>query len=110
MVLVDLVSSRDGQTEVSYLLLPEHWGNGYAREAVSAAVAWALAEAAPAPPVVIAVTQEANDRSRQLLESIGMKPVDMFVEFGAPQVMYSVERAGLRTGPLTTRGGADASL
>lgn len=64
-------SVRGGQAEVSYQFLPEHWGHGYAREAVSAAVTWALQEISPARPVV-AVTQEANDRSRCLVESIGM--------------------------------------
>lgn len=89
-------SARDGQAEVSYLFLPEHWGHGYAREAVSAVVSWALQAISPPPPVVVAVTQEANDRSRRLLESIGMIHVVSFVEFDAPQVMYSVDRAALR--------------
>ncbi|WP_030990629.1 hypothetical protein [Streptomyces sp. NRRL S-1813] len=40
-------------------------------------------------PSAVAVTQEASVRSRRLLESIGMQPVDSFVEFDAPQVMYS---------------------
>lgn len=31
-------SARDGQAEVSYQFLPEHWGHGYAREAVIAVV------------------------------------------------------------------------
>jgi RimJ/RimL family protein N-acetyltransferase len=106
MVSVDPVTDRGGQAEVSYQLLPEYWGNGYAREAVSAAVAWALEEITPAPPVVVADTQEANDRSRQLLESIGMTLVDRFIEFDAQQAMYSVGRAGLRLAP--GRAGGDA--
>lgn len=44
-------------------------------------------------PAPWAVRQEANDRSRRLLESIGMIQVDSFVEFGAAQVMYSLDRA-----------------
>lgn len=28
--------ARDGETELSYQFLPEHWGHGYAREAVAA--------------------------------------------------------------------------
>lgn len=87
---------RGSRAEVSYGFLPEHWGHGYAREAVSAAVTWALREIKPPPSTVIAVTQEANDRSRHLLESIGMILIDSFVEFDAPQVMYSVDRAALR--------------
>lgn len=88
---------RDSRAEVSYRFLPEHWGHGYAREAVSAAVTWALREISPPPSTVVAVTQEANGRSRHLLESIGMILIGSFVEFDAPQVMYSVDRAGLRT-------------
>jgi len=104
MVIVDPVTDRGGHAEVSYQLLPEYWGNGYAREAVGAAVAWALEEITPAPPVVVAVTQEANYRSRQLLESIGMTLVDRFIEFDAGQTMYSVGRAGLRLAPSGARG------
>ncbi|MGW7431675.1 GNAT family N-acetyltransferase [Streptomyces sp. NPDC054861] len=76
--------ARDGETEVSYQFLPEHWGHGYAREAVGAAVDRALESA----PSVVAVTQEANDRSRRLLEGIGMTHAASFVEFDAHQVLY----------------------
>jgi RimJ/RimL family protein N-acetyltransferase len=88
--------SASGHTEVSYQFLPEHWGHGYGREAVSAATAWAMANINPPPPVVIAVTQEANKNSRRLLEAIGMTAIDRFMEWDAPQVMYSVDRAALR--------------
>ncbi|WP_315986195.1 GNAT family N-acetyltransferase, partial [Streptomyces sp. adm13(2018)] len=41
-VVLGLVSvepaAREGETEVSYQFLPEHWGHGYAREAVGAVV------------------------------------------------------------------------
>lgn len=89
-------SDRGSRAEVSYRFLPEHWGRGYAREAVSAVVTWALREISPPPSAVVAVTQEANDRSRHLYESIGMILIDSFVEFDAPQVMYSVGRAAPR--------------
>jgi RimJ/RimL family protein N-acetyltransferase len=96
--LVTVIPDSDGgsRAEVSYRFLPEHWGHGYAREAVGAVVTWALREISPPPSTVVAVTQEANDRSRHLLESIGMTLIDGFVEFDAPQVMYSVDRAALR--------------
>ena len=95
LVAITPDSARGGRAEVSYQFLPEHWGHGYAREAVSAVVTWAQQEISPVRPVV-AVTQEGNDRSRHLLESIGMILTDSFVEFAAPQVMYSIDRAGLR--------------
>ncbi|MFE0650406.1 GNAT family N-acetyltransferase [Streptomyces sp. NPDC059534] len=79
---------RGGETEVSYQFLPEHWGRGYAREAVGAAVARALVTA----PSVVAVTQEANHRSRRLLEAVGLEHAESFVEWDAHQVMYRCRR------------------
>ncbi|WP_458243384.1 GNAT family N-acetyltransferase [Streptomyces sp. MAI_2237] len=85
--------ARDGRTELSYQLLPEHWGHGYAREAVTAVLEWAHV-AVPGRDMV-AVTQEANARSRRLLEGLGAVAVDVFVEFGSPQVLYWLPAAGL---------------
>ncbi|MFE6158192.1 GNAT family N-acetyltransferase [Streptomyces sp. NPDC056486] len=89
-------SRRAGRTEVSYQLLPEHWGFGYGSEAVAAAVAWVREAAAPESAEVVAVTQEANVRSRRLLESIGMKQTEAFVEWGAAQVLYVAGPVGRR--------------
>ncbi|WP_369142443.1 GNAT family N-acetyltransferase [Streptomyces sp. R44] len=77
-----------GETEVSYQFLPEHWGQGYAREAVGAAVARALESV----PSVVAVTQEANHRSRRLLEAVGLEHAESFVEWDAHQVLYRLRR------------------
>ncbi|MFD7325939.1 GNAT family N-acetyltransferase [Streptomyces sp. NPDC059875] len=85
-------AARDGETEVSYQFLPEYWGQGYAREAVAAAVDRAL----ETTPSVVAVTQEANGRSRRLLEAVGMVHAASFVEFEAHQVLYRRTR-----GPVT---------
>ncbi|GGV41334.1 N-acetyltransferase [Streptomyces longisporoflavus] len=79
---------RAGRAEVSYQLLPEHWGFGYGREAVAAVVGWACEATALEGSQVVAVTQEANGRSRRLLESIGMERAETFVEWGAAQVLY----------------------
>lgn len=78
--------ARDGRTELAYQLLPEHWHHGYAREAVTAVVDWAQA-AVPGRDLV-AVTQEANARSRRLLEDLGAVLVERFVQFGSPQGLY----------------------
>ncbi|MFB7275785.1 GNAT family N-acetyltransferase [Streptomyces hydrogenans] len=77
-------AGHGGETEVSYQFLPEHWGSGYAREAVAAAVARALETA----PSVVAVTQEANARSRRLLEAVGLEHAASFEEWDARQVLY----------------------
>ncbi|WP_067283739.1 GNAT family N-acetyltransferase [Streptomyces jeddahensis] len=95
-VSIDPHSRFDGRREVSYSFLPEHWGQGYAREAVTAAVGWAFDHVPSDDPSVIAVTQEANSRSRRLLEVIGMHLISSFVEWGAPQAMYSLQRQGVR--------------
>ncbi|MGE6733840.1 GNAT family N-acetyltransferase [Streptomyces sp. NPDC059900] len=58
---------RAGRVEVSYQLLPEHWGAGYGREAVAAAVRWAREVVTPGGAEVVAVTQESNVPSRRLL-------------------------------------------
>ncbi|WP_306324764.1 GNAT family N-acetyltransferase [Streptomyces venezuelae] len=80
--------ARDGETEVSYQFLPEHWGHGYAHEAVAAVVEATLA----GTPSVVALTQEANHRSRRLLEAVGMTHVSSFVEYDAHQVLYRRSR------------------
>ncbi|MFH9725236.1 GNAT family N-acetyltransferase [Streptomyces sp. NPDC017254] len=91
-VLLGLVTvepgARDGETEVSYQFLPEHWGQGYAREAVAAVLDATLRDT----PSVVALTQEANRPSRRLLEAVGMTHVSSFVEYEAHQVLYRRRR------------------
>ncbi|MEU0372621.1 GNAT family N-acetyltransferase [Streptomyces sp. NPDC006283] len=91
--IVGLVSvepdARDGRTEVSYQLLPEYWGHGYGGEAVAAAVDWARSNVTSRVPGVTALTQQANARSRRLLERLGATLVDSFVEWDEPQVLYA---------------------
>ncbi|MFI5929774.1 GNAT family N-acetyltransferase [Micromonospora sp. NPDC051543] len=82
---------RTGDTELSYVFLPEWWGRGYAREGCAAAVGLAFVRF-PDAPRLVAVTQEANRRSVRLLEALGMVLVDTFEEFGACQVMYAIDR------------------
>lgn len=94
VVSVEPRSRFDGRPEVSYSFLPEHWGRGYAREAVGAVVKWALEAVASDSASLIAVTQEANVRSCRLLEALGMHRIDTFEEFGAVQVMYAVGGEG----------------
>ncbi|MGQ4515012.1 GNAT family N-acetyltransferase [Streptomyces sp. DW26H14] len=90
-VSVDVSERRAGSWEVAYSFLPEHWGHGYGREAVGAVVRWVLEAAPERDASLIAVTQEANARSRRMLEAVGMRLQDRFVEFGAPQVLYVIE-------------------
>ncbi|MFE5618668.1 GNAT family N-acetyltransferase [Streptomyces sp. NPDC056524] len=80
--------ARDGETEISYQFLPEHWGHGYAREAVAAVLDATLRDT----PSVVALTQEANHPSRRLLEAVGMTHASSFVEHDAHQVLYRRQR------------------
>jgi RimJ/RimL family protein N-acetyltransferase/uncharacterized protein (DUF952 family) len=80
---------RTGDFEISYSLLPEHQRQGYAREAVSTAAEWVFAVMSHLPRVV-AVTQQANERSIRLLDELNWSPTDRFVEWGEQQVLYAL--------------------
>jgi RimJ/RimL family protein N-acetyltransferase len=84
------VEVHDAEAEVSWQLLPEHVGQGLAREAVVAVlgVVWADTDV----DRVVAVTQEANARSRRLAEALGMRHESSFEQWGAPQVRFVLDR------------------
>lgn len=83
--------ARTGETEVAYLFLPEHWGHGYAREAVDAALRFGFQWT----DRIVAITQEANAPSRRLLEALGMSLRERFIEHGILQMLYALERLAL---------------
>ena len=85
-----LLDRERGELEVSYQLLPEHWGHGYAREAVTRVLTWAWANTDASR--VIAVTQTANAASMRLLEVLGMDVEEEFEEHGALQTRFQVHR------------------
>ncbi|MEN3357121.1 MAG: [ribosomal protein S5]-alanine N-acetyltransferase [Mycobacteriales bacterium] len=89
-----------GELEVSYALLPEHWGQGFGAEAVRAVLGWAHANTAD--DHVIAVTQAANEPSRRLLERLGFVPREEFVEYDAPQVLAEAPVARFAVSPSGT--------
>jgi len=72
-----------GVLELSYELLPEHWGRGLAAEGVRAALDWMWGDTDD--EVVVAVTQTANTRSLDLLGRLGFIADIEFEEFGAAQ-------------------------
>lgn len=74
---------RDGALELSYLLLPAYWSQGYATEAATAVLGW-VDDVLPAEPVVLC-TQAANDASVRLAGRLGFEETERFVEFGAEQ-------------------------
>jgi RimJ/RimL family protein N-acetyltransferase len=71
------------ELEVSYTLLPQWWGMGYATEAVRGVLGWAR-DWTPDPAVLIC-TQVVNRRSMAVAQRLGFREVDRFVEFGAIQ-------------------------
>ena len=72
--------SADGAVEIGYGLLPEYWGCGYATEAVSAAVAWALGQ--PGVARVEAETETDNLASQNVLKKAGFVPTGTLGEEG----------------------------
>lgn len=64
--------SEDGAAEIGYGLLPEFWGKGYATEAVTAMVNWALAQ--PGVKCIEAETEPENYASQNVLTKVGFRP------------------------------------
>lgn len=87
--LVSLDPHHDGvYLEISYQLLPNWWGKGYASEAVQLLIHYALNELNLSK--VIAETQTANTSSCKLLERLGMELERTISRFGAEQAIYSI--------------------
>ena len=72
--------AKDGAVEIGYGILAEHRGNGYATEAVEAAVAWALAQ--PGVTQVEAETAPDNDASQRVLKKCGFQATGEIGEEG----------------------------
>jgi ribosomal-protein-alanine N-acetyltransferase len=87
--LVYLAPHHDGETEVSYELLSEWWGMGLAAEAVGAVIKFGLDKLKLVR--VVAETQSANLKSRQILECLGTQVIGSVERFGARQVIYTTE-------------------
>jgi len=79
-----------GVLELSYELLPEYWRQGLASEALHAALDWVWSNTDDES--LVAVTQAANHRSRNLLDRLGFVADTEFEEFGAPQLQLRLAR------------------
>lgn len=77
------------EIEISYLLLPEHWGRGYATQAVRQALVHAFGTMQLRR--VVAETQAANAASVRLLERLGFRLFRQVTRFGAKQSIYLAE-------------------
>jgi RimJ/RimL family protein N-acetyltransferase len=57
--------------KLGYRLAFEHWGRGYATEGARAAIAFGFATLGPAE--IVAMTAVGNERSRRVMERVGMR-------------------------------------
>lgn len=74
--------------ELSYQLMPNWWGEGYATEVLHVIIHFAFNHLKL--PKVIAETQTANKASCPLLEKVGMTFEQTISRFGAEQAIYSI--------------------
>jgi [ribosomal protein S5]-alanine N-acetyltransferase len=87
--LIFIGRHHDGEEmEVSFQFLPESWGKGLASETVGAIVDYARDNLNLKR--IVAETQTANNRSKTLLERLGMRPVRWLTRFGEEQVLYEL--------------------
>ncbi|GAA0614668.1 GNAT family N-acetyltransferase [Virgibacillus siamensis] len=76
------------EVELSYQLLPDWWGRGYATEAVQSIIQFAFDELNLSR--LVAETQTANTPSCRLLERAGMKFEKKVIRFEAEQAIYYI--------------------
>lgn len=93
----------DGEIEAGWRLRSDAWGQGYAREAAEASLAWGFANLPH--PRIIAITTPGNVRSWGLMERLGMRRLadGDFDHPGVPDgdplkphITYAIERPEAR--------------
>jgi len=72
--------------EIGWMLLPVHWGQGYATEAATAALAYGFETAGL--DEIVAFTMPHNRASRRVMEKLGMTYDRDFQHAGLPHVLY----------------------
>jgi RimJ/RimL family protein N-acetyltransferase len=86
----DQVDGKD-VVEVGWSITPARWGQGYAPEAARAAVEWGFARGLQR---IVSFTRVDNERSRRVMEKLGMSYVGEFERAGLPHVLYESHRPG----------------
>ena len=76
--------------EVTFLLTRNSWGKGYATELGCAIIQWAFENLTISK--LIAHTNSKNERSRRVLEKIGMHYMKMVNEEGKDIVYYEIQK------------------
>jgi RimJ/RimL family protein N-acetyltransferase len=85
----------DGDLELIYAFLPEHWGRGFALEASRAVMAKAFAQE-PARARLLAVTDLENKGSVRVMLRLGLRFARAERVNGMPLVVYEVAREDFR--------------
>ena len=113
VLLVPLGGGTAGEVEVGWHLHPDHWGNGYATEAASGAIARGLAAGLPE---VLAVVRPENAASQAVCRRLGMQARGLSERYyGTALEVFSAApdgAAGPRTRSMTppTRSSTRAKL
>ncbi len=90
--LCGLHISEDG-IELSYMFFSESWRKGFAREAAAACIEYGFNTLKFSK--IIAITQEANIKSLQMLKMIGMEHIRSFERFNAQQCLFAIHNKKL---------------
>ena len=90
--LCGLDHSEDG-IELCYMFFSEFWGKGFAREAATSCIDYGFNTLKFNK--IIAITQEANIKSCQLLQMIGMEHIKSFERFNAQQFLFTIHNKQL---------------
>jgi RimJ/RimL family protein N-acetyltransferase len=90
-ILRHLTLDGTDEVEVGYSLDPARWGRGLATEIAAAILVHARNDVKLA--TVVALTTARNDRSRRVLEKVGMSLERELLHAGAPHLLYRVRYA-----------------
>ena len=97
VLLVPLRGGTAGEVEVGWHLHPDHWGNGYATEAASGAIARGLAAGLPE---VLAVVRPDNAASQAVCRRLGMQARGLSERYyGTALEVFSSAPNGAVAGP-----------
>lgn len=96
IVLLDRHHDSDS-LEVSFLLLPEHWGRGIGSSAVAQALYYAFETLGSSQ--ILAETQSANAACVRLLEQLGFTLRRCVTRFGAEQRIYGIDDLSFKATP-----------
>lgn len=87
--LVSITEHYEGEgMELSYMLLPEFWSNGYGKEMASFTIRYGFKYLKL--PFILAETQKKNTASNALLKSLGMQVERDKIRFGEEQWLYKL--------------------